>query len=301
MPRALLKGKDLMIRRYGVLALLSWVGLLHAAEGPTVGGDVGFSAVAALPAPAPTAVVRYGAAAPQFAELYLPAGSTPAPVVVLIHGGCWLNAYGADHIRPLAGALVAEGYAVWSLEYRRVGDPGGGWPGTGEDVQAGVAALAQAPFAARLDLDRLALVGHSAGGHLALWLASHWEGALPAPRLAVGLAPITDLPAYAAGTNSCEVATPQFMGGRPSEASEAYAAADPAPEAVLPTALTVLHGTDDPIVALAQSEAFTAAVAATGQAVTLEALPKHAHFALIHPRSPAFPRLTAALGAALAP
>jgi acetyl esterase/lipase len=262
---------------------------------------VGFSAVAALPVPSPVATVRYGPAAPQFAELYLPAGSAPAPVLVLVHGGCWLNAYGLDHIRALAGALTAEGYAVWSLEYRRVGDDGGGWPGTGEDVQAAVAALGKAPFAARLDLQRTAVLGHSAGGHLALWLASHWPEALPAPKLALGLAPITDLPAYAAGDNSCEVATPQFLGGLPETAPAAYAAADPLPRTSGATAFALIHGADDPIVAPAQSEAFAQALGRAGRAVTLEILPAHGHFALIHPHSPAYPVLTGVLGEALAP
>jgi len=283
---------------WGALCL---AGAAAAAQAERVPGSVGFSAVAALPVPSPVATVRYGPASPQFAELYLPAGSAPAPVLVLVHGGCWLNAYGLDHIRALAGALTAEGYAVWSLEYRRVGDDGGGWPGTGEDVQAAVAALGNAPFAARLDLQRSAVLGHSAGGHLALWLASHWPDALPAPKLALGLAPITDLPAYAAGDNSCEVATPQFLGGLPETAPAAYAAADPLPKAPGATVFALIHGAEDPIVAPRQSEAFAQALGRAGRAVSLEILPAHGHFALIHPHSPAYPVLTGVLGEALAP
>ena len=190
---------------------------------------------------------------------------------------------------------------MWSLEYRRVGDDGGGWPGTGEDVQAAVAALGNAPFAARLDLQRSAVLGHSAGGHLALWLASHWPDALPAPKLALGLAPITDLPAYAAGDNSCEVATPQFLGGLPEAVPAAYAAADPLPKAPGATAFALIHGAEDPIVAPRQSEAFAQALGRAGRAVSLEILPAHGHFALIHPHSPAYPVLTGVLGEALAP
>jgi acetyl esterase/lipase len=287
--------------RGGLWAVLCLAGAAAAAQGEPVPGSVGFSAVAALPMPSPVATVRYGPAGPQFAELYLPAGSAPAPTVVLVHGGCWLNAYGLDHVRALAGALTAEGYAVWSLEYRRVGDAGGGWPGTGDDVQAAVAALVQAPFTARLDLQRLAVLGHSAGGHLALWLASHWPEALPAPKLTLGLAPITDLPAYAAGDNSCEVATPQFLGGLPATAPAAYAAADPLPKTPGSTAFALIHGAEDPIVAPSQSEAFAQALGRAHRTVTLEILPAHGHFALIHPHSPAFPVLTGVLGEALAP
>lgn len=287
--------------RWGLWGALCLAGAAAAAPAERVPGSVGFSAVAALPAPSPVAMVRYGPAGPQHAELYLPAGSAPAPVVVLVHGGCWLNAYGLDHIRALAGALAAEGYAVWSLEYRRVGDDGGGWPGTGDDVQAAVAALTFAPFSERFDLQRLAVLGHSAGGHLALWLASHWPDSLPAPRLALGLAPITDLPAYALGDNSCEVATPQFLGGLPETAPAAYAAADPLPKTPGTTAFALIHGAEDPIVAPSQSEAFAQALGRAGRAVTLEILPDHGHFALIHPRSPAYPVLTGVLGEALAP
>ena len=168
--------------RCGLWGALCLAGAAAAAPAERVPGSVGFSAVAALPVPSPVATVRYGPAGPQHAELYLPAGSAPAPVVVLVHGGCWLNAYGLDHIRALAGALAAEGYAVWSLEYRRVGDDGGGWPGTGNDVQAAVAALTFAPFSERFDLQRLAVLGHSAGGHLALWLAQA-IGPIPFRRL----------------------------------------------------------------------------------------------------------------------
>lgn len=90
-------------------AALCLAGAAAAAEAERVPGSVGFSAVAALPVPSPVATVRYGPAAPQFAELYLPAGSAPAPVLVLVHGGCWLNAYGLDHLRALAHARLVRG------------------------------------------------------------------------------------------------------------------------------------------------------------------------------------------------
>ena len=116
-------------------------------------------------------MVAYGAEESQFVELWLPPGrQSAAPVVVLVHGGCWLADYDIAHIRPLAAALAKNGFAVWAPEYRRVGESGGGWPGTFVDIANGIDALAtyDEPL---LDRERIVLAGHSAGGHLALWAA----------------------------------------------------------------------------------------------------------------------------------
>ena len=91
----------------------------------------------ALPQPPADHTIAYGPAPQQLAELRLPKAPGPHPVVILVHGGCWEAPWGFDHVRSLAAALTAEGYATWSLEYRRLGDPGGGWPGTFEDVARG--------------------------------------------------------------------------------------------------------------------------------------------------------------------
>ena len=124
-----------------------------------------------LPAQAPDARVAYGADPFQFGELRLPPGGGPHPVAVVIHGGFWRAAYSLDHIGHLCEALRAEGVATWSLEYRRIGNSGGGWPGTLEDVAAGVEYLREMGPKHRLDLGRVVVVGHSAGGQLALWVA----------------------------------------------------------------------------------------------------------------------------------
>ena len=113
----------------------------------------------------------YGDDPLQFGELTLPAGSGPHPVVVFIHGGCWLGQYDLPHSRALAVALAKDGFAVWNLEYRRVGNPGGGWPGTFLDIARGADHLTTLAGKHKLDLSRVIACGHSAGGQLALWLA----------------------------------------------------------------------------------------------------------------------------------
>lgn len=91
----------------------------------------------ALSGPAPTARIAYGSAPSQFAELFRPAGDGPFPVVVLVHGGCWTIKFGGiEQMRNLAGALAAQGIAVWNVEYRRVDEAGGGYPGTYQDINA---------------------------------------------------------------------------------------------------------------------------------------------------------------------
>lgn len=219
-----------------------------------VDADVAFSAVESLSYREADARINYGSDPLQIGLLWLPAGGTAnapansnAPLVVLIHGGCWLNAYSIEYTYALSTALAQAGYAVWSLEYRRTDDAGGGWPGTYQDVLAGVDHVAQLQSHA-VDTGRFVIAGHSAGGHLALLAGRE----TPAARAVLGLAAITDITAYAAGRNSCEVAAPQFMGGTPEQLPEAYLAASPgAKEAHATTVL--LHGANDALVSVNQA------------------------------------------------
>lgn len=264
--------------------------------------DVPFAAVVALPAPEPDLRASYGDAPQQFGELYLPDRSDaddatlPFPVVMLIHGGCWLNGYGVDHARPLAGALRDAGVAVWSIEYRRIGDPGGGWPGTAEDVTAALARLAALARAQPLDLERVVAVGHSAGGHLALWLGARSAADAAGPvrlRGVVGLAAISDPVTYATGTNDCQTATPHFLGGMPADAVDVYAAASPL--ALLPDAVEtrLLHGAADSIVPTDQSTDFVGRADSIGTdaSIWLLMIPGAGHFDMIHPGTIAFTAL----------
>ncbi len=177
----------------------------------------------ALPRPEPDHRLPYGDDPLQFGELRLPDGNGPHPVVVVIHGGCWLAEYDLSYISSLAAALTDAGVATWSVEYRRVGDEGGGWPGTFQDVAESADFLLEIASDHDLDLDRVAAVGHSAGGHLALWLAGRkWLDAedplrgddLLALNGVVSLAGITDLASYASASG-CGSAVPGLLEGIP--------------------------------------------------------------------------------------
>lgn len=245
---------------------------------------VSFDAVLRLPAGEPSAVYPYGDAEPQFAELWLPDGAGNAPVLAFVHGGCWLNQYGIDHSRPLATALARDGFAVWNIEYRRLGDEGGGWPGSLQDIQSAMALLEglQHP---RLDLSRLALAGHSAGGHLALLAARGLPGDLSAGAV-LGLAPITDIEAYARGAGSCNRAAAQFLG--PAPTAELLSAANPAARPSPPGTLLFM-GREDPIVP------YEIPRLAPHTLVGVEA----GHFDWIHPGTPAWQRFRRELGEVL--
>ena len=202
---------------------------------------------------------------------------------MLIHGGFWRRPYGRRLMVGLARDVVQHGWAAWNIEYRRVGQQGGGWPGTLEDVAAAVDALADldalAGLDVPLDLERVVAVGHSAGGHLALWLAS--RPGLPAgtpgaaPRVtvaaAVSLAGVADLVAGAdegLGRDACQ----ELLGGGPDDVPDRYAMASPMARLPLAVPLLAVHGDADDRVPISQSETFVAAAAAAGDRAELVAL-----------------------------
>jgi len=185
----------------------------------------------------PLATIAYGKDSNQVADLRLPVGSGPHPVAVVVHGGCWHAALDSrSGMGPLADALGRRGFATWTVGYRRLGNPGGGWPGTFQDVAAAVDKLADVAATHRLDLSRVIVVGHSSGAHLALWAASRHKLAPPwsAPRvrpLSVAaidgpgdLAPFVGIDAQVCG----EPVIVPLMGGTPQERPEAYSVASPA-------------------------------------------------------------------------
>ena len=181
------------------------------------------SALDSFPNPPADHVISYGEDHLQFGELRLPAGQGPHPVIVFIHGGCWLAQYDISSIRKLMAAFADEGIATWTLEYRRVGDPGGGWPGTFDDIATGADHLLTLAEQFNIDLDRVIVAGHSAGGHLAIWLGNRpdeWPPGLE-PAAVLALAPAADL-AYLHEQQVCGNVVDKLMGGSPAAYPRRY-------------------------------------------------------------------------------
>jgi acetyl esterase/lipase len=258
---------------------------------------VEWAEIAAQPRPPAGHRIAYAEGPHRFGELRLPTGPGPHPVVVLIHGGCWQSEYDLDHVTPLAAALTRGGVATWTLEYRRIGATGGGWTATFDDVARGTDHLRALAGEHPLDLDRVVLAGHSAGGHLALWLAArsnlpagsplHTPAPLPM-RGVVALAAIADLRAYGAGTGSCNAAVPQLLGGGPDAVPERYAHASPIELLPLGVPQRLVHGAVDPIVPLAQSERYAERARARGDDAQLRVVGGAGHFDVIAPFAPAW-------------
>jgi acetyl esterase/lipase len=249
---------------------------------------------------------RYGPHASQRAELYLPAGPGPHPVIVLIHGGSWQKRYGKIFTRGLAGDLVRRGFAVWNIEYRRVG-AGGGWPNTFADVAAAIDRLAELGDP-RLDLDRVTLIGHSAGGHLALWAAARPNlpagapGALDGPPRVrpvrvISLAGVADLAdAYRRWHGGI---VDDLMGGSPDEVPERYAAGDPIRLLPLEMPMLIVHGVRDETVSIEISRGYVkAARAAGGEVELVEIQGETGHRTHLDPRSEAWAAVVQRLGPA---
>jgi acetyl esterase/lipase len=245
--------------------------------------------------------LRYGQLPEHVADLYLPSAVEPAPLLLLIHGGFWKVEWDRMHVRPMARALADEGYLVASIEYRRVGSGvgsgvgggGGGWPTSLDDVARAVAELpgtVAQRFPTRVDPDVVVTIGHSAGGHLALWAA------LTAPNVtgAVSLAGVIDLrSAYLIGSGAGAVA--RFMGGGPDEVPERYAVADPARLAAPTVPVALLHGEDDAVLPVAISLGYGERVG-----IPVSELADTGHFDLIEPDSAAWPAVLRAIADVLA-
>jgi acetyl esterase/lipase len=247
-------------------------------------------------------VFRYGAHPAQFGELWLPDGAV-AGTVVVVHGGFWRARYDLILGRPLAADLAARGYAAWNLEYRRAGG-GGGWPGTFEDVAAGIDLLADLP----VDTSRVIAIGHSAGGHLAAWAAG--RAALPdaapgysasRPRVTLtgvvaqaGVLALADCARERVGGT----AAADLMGGGPDELPGRYALADPITAVPVPATVLCVHSRADDEVPFSYSERYVAAAAKAGGRARL-AETGGDHYTLIDPATPDWAAVIEALPALL--
>ncbi|KNC18736.1 esterase [Arthrobacter sp. RIT-PI-e] len=245
----------------------------------------------------------YGEDPSQFADLYLPGeGQQVQGAVVIIHGGYWRSTYGAELGVPLAEDLVSRGYACWNLEYRRVGN-GGGWPATFDDVAAGIDHLAVAAEEHGLDLGSTTALGHSAGGHLAVWAAGREGLPAGAPGAGTPAVPLTAVVSQAGVLNLRQArelglsnGAVEDLLGDPEDAAR-YALADPMTAVPLAAPVYAVHGMEDTTVPFSQSESYVTAATDAGAPAELIPVPGD-HFAVITPGSEAWQRIVELLDAA---
>jgi acetyl esterase/lipase len=257
-----------------------------------------FSELLARPRQKADVRIAYGADPNQFGDLWLPAGKGPFPVVVLIHGGCWQASLpGTILMDYMAADLRAKGVAVWNVEYRRIGNSGGGYPGTFLDVAAGIDKLRDLARARNLDLSRIVVAGHSAGGHLTAWTAGRARLRRTSPlyvrkplpiRVAVSIEGIDDLKAYRAeGPGRC--GEPGTVDDLVKGAPRLTPYADTSPRELLPTSVAqvVISGELDPIVPVKFARDYAAAATRLGTRTELIVYPGAGHFEPIDPATPA--------------
>jgi acetyl esterase/lipase len=246
--------------------------------------------ILSLRPPPADARVAYGPDPNQFLDLRVPAvGKTKGlfPLVINIHGGYWRAKYNLDHCGHLCAALTAKGLVTANLEYRRVGDRGGAWPGTFADIRVAYQFLKQNAHSRKIDAQRIVVMGHSAGGQLALCLAAHE----PSVTRTVSLAGVVDLQ-RAYQLRLSDDAVVEFLRGKPDEVPDHYAEADPIRLSITHPRQWLIHGSADDVVPVDFSREYVAAKQKrTGKEkedVHLLEIPGAGHFDLIDPRTAAW-------------
>jgi acetyl esterase/lipase len=251
-----------------------------------------------LPSMPPAAHLPYGPDPNQFADLRLPDGRGPFPVVVVIHGGCWAEYADVTYTVNLATALTRQGWATWNLEYRRVHQEGGGWPGTFLDAARGIDALREAAKKYPLDTVRVVAIGHSAGGQLALWDSAR-------PRLpkdsavyvadplhlrgAVSIGGIPDMRAFAENAKGpCDGRHIRVMGGPPTEHPDRYAQVSPAEFLPLGVPQVLIWGEKDTVAPHSLFAPYEEKAKAGGDSVTSVVVPAAGHHDLMSSELPAY-------------
>lgn len=232
--------------------------------------------------PPADARLRYGQDKYQFGDLRLPSGPGPFAAAMFIHGGFWRSRYDLSHAGFICAALTKAGFITWNAEYRRVGNPGGGWPGSFEDVTAAYQFLTQLASKYSIDQKRILVLGHSAGGQLALALAAHHNSM----RAVVSLAGVVDLK-QAWKLHLSNDAVSEFLGGPPERVPDHYREASPIDLDIHCPQLLV-HGTQDDIVPIAMSREYVIAKEGKKEHVQLLELPKAGHFEIVDPASGAW-------------
>lgn len=266
----------------------------------------------ALPSKTPDRRVAYGTDSSQYGELRVPSGPGPHPVAILIHGGCFKAAYATlRDLAPMGDALKEMGIATWNIEYRRLGQPGGGWPGTYLDVGRAVDYLRALAGQYALDLGRVVVVGHSAGGHLAMWAAararvpsgSDLHVATPLPvRGVLDLAGPVDLTANISDYEALcrDTVITALVGGMPAQVPERYAQVSAIKLLPFGIPQVLLIGEYEEFVPRPLAETYERAAAEAGDPVRLIVIPNVGHFEIASPRAATWPRVTSVIRSLLA-
>jgi acetyl esterase/lipase len=258
-----------------------------------------------LPSKPPDRRIAYGTDSSQYGELRLPVGSGPHPVAVLIHGGCFK--FGSvRYLGQMGDALKSKGVATWNIEYRRIAQPGGGWPGTYLDVGRGIDHLRNIAAEHALDLQRVVVVGHSAGGHLAMWSAARARLPAASPlympnplpvRGVVDLAGPVDMTAHIREYETLcrDTVITTLLGGTPSSVPERYAHASP--KALLPLGVPQLLviGTYEDFVPRPLVEAYVEAAVKAGDSARMLFFPGAGHFEVASASAWTWPKIEAAI------
>ena len=238
--------------------------------------------ILSLAPPKADARAAYGSDENQFVELRLPKEKGPHALVIVIHGGYWRSKYDLGYMGHLCAALTAKGIATANLEYRRVGNGGGGWPGTFSDIRAGYQFLTQNARKYEFDTRRIVLMGHSAGGQLGLCLTARETGA----KAVISLAGVVDLQrAYALHLSNDAVV--EFLGGTPAEVGDHYREADPMKLAI-GARQWLVHGAEDDVVPPAFSRDYASAKQKVKEDARLVEIAGAGHFEVVDPRSSAW-------------
>lgn len=274
---------------------------------PTMAASMGPAEFQALPSKPADYRVAYGKDPNQFADLRVPSAAGQHPVVVLIHGGCWKADYATlRDMAPMADALKAEGIATWNVEYRRLPQPGSGWPGTFQDVGLAVDQLRTIANQYRLDLDRVVLLGHSSGGQLATWVAARKRLPQGSPlyvadplriRGVVNLAGPVDLETeIALEISACQDhVVEELLGGSPAAVPERYKQASPSSLLPLGVPQVLVWGDRDNVVPLWSGERYAKAAAEAGDSIDFVTAPGMGHFEIASPFSPSWPKVRHAI------
>ncbi len=247
--------------------------------------------ILSMPPPPADARIRYGPDPNQFIDLRFPAparaSDKPHPLVMNIHGGFWRARYGLEHAGHLCAALTAKRIGTANVEYRRVGNEGGGWPGTFADIRMAYDVLVRNDAHYNFDLKKLLVIGHSAGGQLALCLAAHESGV----ERVVSLAGVVDLK-RAFELHLSNDAVVEFLGGAPREVADHYREANSVQLSIPQARQVLIHGSADDVVPADFSRDYVAAkqkrTDKQKENVHLVEIAGAGHFDLIDPRSSAW-------------